>query len=256
MKWRWPLGIVSAIVIIWGGMPFIIAGIFNVGIVVCVGVGAAGLAASVLLTPERVARIRDSKRPWRVMATATIAVIAALALLFTVVSALMVCNAARTVPADTAVTLVIPGAGIKGDRPSLMLYGRLRAAAVYLKENPQVPCVVSGGQGSDEICTEAEVMRNCLVEMGVDADRIYMETQSVNTVENMQYTEQVIRENGLPTQIVIATQEFHQLRCAAFAEKADLQPVGTATCGTPWYLFLCFWVREFIGICRMGILGY
>ncbi len=256
MKWRWPLGIVSAIVAIWGGMPFIFAGIFNAGIIVCVCVGAAGLAAAFFLTPERVAGIRCGKRSLRAIVIAVIAVIAALALLFIVVSALMIYNGVRKPPADTAVTLVVPGAGIKDRRPSLMLYGRLQAAAAYLKENPQVPCVVSGGQGSDEICTEAEVMRNCLVELGVDVARIYMETQSVNTIENMQYTEQVIRENGLSTQIVIATQEFHQLRCGAFAQKAGLQSVGTATCATPWYLFLCFWVREFIGICRMWVLGY
>ncbi len=257
MKWRLLLGIVSAIVAIWGGLPFVVSGVYNAGVAACVCIGLAVLAIVCCpYTETVVASIFHSKHSLRALGITVMAVVAALILLFIAVSVLMICNAVRTAPADTAVTLVIPGAGIKDDRPSLMLYGRLRAAATYLKENPQVPCVVSGGKGRDEICSEAEVMRACLLELGVEADRIYMEMQSANTIENMQYTEQVIRENGLPTQIVIATQEFHQLRCAVFAKKANLNPVGTATCSTPPYLFLCFWVREFIGICRMGVLGY
>ena len=69
-------------------------------------------------------------------------------------------------------------------------------------------------------------------------------------------TKEVIQQNGLPEEVVIATQEFHQFRCGQYAKRAGLTPVGTTTCGTPWYLLLCYWVREFAAINRMWMLGY
>lgn len=258
MKWRLPVGIVSTVLLLWGICPFAVGGIVNIGVIVPTLLGGVGLAAAIwhTRTTRILAYIFKGNKMVRTIATALLSVVGLLVLLFLSVSVVMVCNAVKQAPPDTAVTLVVPGAGIKEDRPSLMLYGRLQAAAAYLQENPTVPCVVSGGQGEDEICSEALVMRNYLIQMGISADRIYMEEQSENTYENMQYTKRVMAQHHLPMQTVIATQEFHQFRCAVFAERAGLQPVGTATCFTPPYLFLCFWVREFAGICRLWLLGY
>ncbi len=257
MKWRIPVTVVSAMLFLWGILPFMIAGIVNVGVITSVAIGLVGILASVFhaKTEKAVLRVIHGGRGVRIAAVAVGSIVVILVLLFIVVSVIMVCNAARSAP-DGHVTLVVPGAKINGEHPSLMLYGRLQAAAEFLEQHPTVNCVVSGGQGEDEPCSEASVMRRYLIEMGVDAARIYVEEQSTNTFENMQYTYQVIKQHDLPTRVVIATQEFHQYRCAAYAREAALEPVGTATCATPWYLFLCYWVREFAGISRMWLLGY
>lgn len=257
MKWRVPVGIIAAILLLWGGLPFVVAGILNVGVITPVTLGVVGLLAAIYdqRTERMVQCLFRGRAAVRTVSVAVTAVIALLVLLFLAVSVVMVCNATRTTT-ETNVTLLVPGAKVKGDRPTLMLQGRLEAAVRFLNEHPTVPCVVSGGQGEDEMCSEAQVMYEYLLEAGIAPDRLFVEDTSVNTFENMQYTYDVIRQNGLSEQVVIATQEFHQFRCAQYAREAALQPVGTATCGTPWYFFLCYWVREFAGICRMWILGY
>ena len=257
MKWRIPVAVAAFVLFVWGALPFVVAGILNVGVIVPVAVGLVGMAAAAFpLHTQRLLRwLFCGRAAVRVVSVALSAVIALLVLLFLTVSVVMLCNANRAAP-DAQVTLVVPGAKVKGERPSLMLRDRIVAAAEYLEANPTVPCVVSGGQGEDEGASEAQVMYDSLVELGIDPARIYMEDASTNTFENMQYTYDVIRQNGLPERVVIATQEFHQFRCAQYAKEAALTPVGTATCGTPWYFFLCYWVREFAGICRMWMLGY
>ena len=47
-------------------------------------------------------------------------------------------------------TVVVLGCKVNGKNPSLMLRKRLEAAYRYLEEHPDVPCIVSGGQGPNE----------------------------------------------------------------------------------------------------------
>ncbi len=257
LKWRLPVLILSGILVGWGILPYIIGRIRGVGVIAPVVIGFLGLVAGIFpqIPLRLIDAVRQSGRATHIAVIALGAVVALLILLFLVVSVLMICGAVDPAP-NQAVTVIVPGAQIHGDRPSLMLSHRLKAAAKFLEKHPDAMCVVSGGQGEDEPATEASVMANYLIAAGIEKSRVFLEDRSTNTMENMRFTAEVIARNGLPEQVVIATQEFHQFRCAAYARAAQLEPVGTATCGTPWYLFLCYWVREFAGICRMWLLHY
>ena len=73
-----------------------------------------------------------------------------------------------------------------GTQPSLMLQERLEVALQYLEEHPDVPCIVTGGQGSDEQISEALCMQQWLVRHGISEERIFLEAEAVNTAENLQ----------------------------------------------------------------------
>ena len=60
--------------------------------------------------------------------------------------------------ADAPEFVVVLGAQVQGDQPSLTLKKRLDLALEYLTGHPQASVVVSGGQGADEAYTEASVM--------------------------------------------------------------------------------------------------
>jgi uncharacterized SAM-binding protein YcdF (DUF218 family) len=258
MKWRIPLAAVSAVVFIWGSLPYYLLRTHGIGVIVPVTVGALGFLAAVF-APQTVrlfAAVRDAGRGVRCSVYAVGAVIALILLLFLVVSVLMLGYSVRKAPEDTPVTVVVLGAQVRKNAPSLMLRQRLDAALDFLVAHPDAPCVVSGGQGADEVFSEASVMRDYLINKGIDAARIYMEDASTNTMENLRLSRAVIEENGLPQNVVIATQEFHQYRAACYARSAGLTPVGTATCGSPWYLFPNYWIREFAAICRLWLLHY
>lgn len=251
---RWLLGIGSLLLLIWGMAPLFTSRI-HVG---CVALMAAGvLGIGVALAFQRVRRVWLAlwrKKAGRAVLATLLTLAGSLAALFIVVSGMMIYAACISPPEDA--TVIVLGAGLKGDRPARMLTGRLDAAAAYLKAHPAAACVVSGGQNEDEIVSEAFAMRTYLMEQGIDGDRIYMEDQSTSTYENLQFSKKVIEENGLSSAVAVATQEFHQLRGQSFAKQAGFETVGAVTAHSPFYMLGSYWIRDFAGLCHMALLGY
>ena len=55
--------------------------------------------------------------------------------------------------------MVVLGAKVNADGPSVSLWDRICGAYLYLEEHPQVIAVLSGGQGTDEPITEADAQQ-------------------------------------------------------------------------------------------------
>ncbi len=123
-------------------------------------------------------------------------------------------------------TVIVLGSQVySAERMGVSLTNRVQAACDYLKDNPESKVIVTGGQGGDEPCPEALTARNALVKMGIDSQRIFMEDQSTNTLENLEFAKQVAEENELYRlsgwEQVIVTQGFHQYRALALADYVD-----------------------------------
>jgi uncharacterized SAM-binding protein YcdF (DUF218 family) len=67
--------------------------------------------------------------------------------------------------------LIILGAGLEGSRVSLTLKNRLDKGLNYLHKYPESLVIVSGGQGSHELISEAEAMKQYLLHNGIDNKR-------------------------------------------------------------------------------------
>ncbi len=248
---RRTVGVLSAVTLIWSLLPPLANGIVNVGVVVSFVASLFGLAWG-FHTPSGV-KLKGWRRTVAMIAWVLVGLVAAVGV---VMSAFML-SAAFDKPAAGDGTVIVLGARIHGEYPSRMLGNRLDVAADYLDENPTARCIVSGGLGKGEQYTEAHVMKKYLVEQrGIDPARIYEEGKSTDTHENIQYSMDIIRENGLSERVVIATQEFHQYRASTLAKKAGLTDVSAATCVSPHHLLLCYWGRECGAIARLWVLGY
>ena len=70
---------------------------------------------------------------------------------------------------ETPAFIVVLGAQVQGDGPSLTLKKRLDKTLTFMQEHPDKTVIVSGGQGPDEAHTEASVMARYLIEHGADA---------------------------------------------------------------------------------------
>ena len=116
-------------------------------------------------------------------------------------------------------TVIVLGCQVKGDKPSTMLRDRCRSALNFLNANPNSVCVASGGQGNGENISEAKAIFNFLTENGISPERIYLDEKSTNTSENLSFSADIIKENGLATDVAIASDNFHQLRAEIFAKK-------------------------------------
>ena len=135
-----------------------------------------------------------------------------------------------------------------------MLKRRLDAALPYLTEHPDVPVIVCGGQGTDESMTEAACMANYLEQHGVDADRICQDGNSTSTYENLSNARHILEEHDWGYDIILVTDGFHQFRAGSIAKRLRLSS-DKISAKTSWYLVPTYWLREWMGICYMYILG-
>lgn len=148
---------------------------------------------------------------------------------------------------DEETTVVVLGCQVKEDGPSLMLLRRLQAAQKYLKENPEIKCIVSGGQGDDEVMSEAECMRDWLVENGIEKERIFTEDKSTSTRENLEFSKEIIERENLCEKITVVTNEFHQYRAGRIAENLGFECCALSG-NTPVVLLPTYIVREMFAI--------
>ena len=174
--------------------------------------------------------------------------------------------------------IIIHGAGLDGPRPTPLLAGRIdKALELWNKQHQHGKFVVSGGQGADEIVSEAQAMRDYLLEKGVSADAILMEDKSTTTWENLRYSLAIIRadrasvaadgapaggsvtSNDAPADseftTAVVTSDFHVFRCAEYAHNLGIKADGIGSHTKGWYWPTAF-IREFIAITKAHLWPY
>ncbi len=115
-----------------------------------------------------------------------------------------------------------------------------------------VKFVPSGGQGSDEIMSEASAMELYLLSHSVEEYEIYPEKKSRNTIENFKYSLEIIRGLNKDAKVAFATTNYHVLRSGIIARYAGLDAEGIAS-KTKWYFWPNGFVREFTAIILMKL---
>ena len=167
-------------------------------------------------------------------------------------SALIATTAATTPPAGLD-CLVVLGAGLRPDgTPTETLRYRLDAALAYLEENPETVCIVSGGQGFGESCTEADSMAAYLKGERLDASRLTKEEASTTTAENIRNSSELLGEDAT---VAVVTNDFHLYRALRIAHKNGLPDAyGLAAQTNPLYLPQAT-LRECAAIAKDALVG-
>lgn len=149
--------------------------------------------------------------------------------------------------------IIVLGAQMKPAGPSVVLKFRLDAAYDYLVANENTICVVSGGQGANEPCSEAEGMYAYLVERGIAPERILMEDKSTDTSENIAFSAEVI--GGTDKDVGIVTNNFHVFRGVMLARHAGFEDACGISARSNIYFQPNNLVREFFGIMKDLVCG-
>ena len=156
-------------------------------------------------------------------------------------------------PAENIEHLIILGARVEQDGPSPALQRRLNAALEYLADHPEVKIVASGGQGADEPTSEAECIRDALVQAGIAPERILIEDQSTTTAENLRNSLNLIGDSEAP--VAIVTNNFHVWRAVHLAEKAGFRNVSGLAAKYTGHTLFHYMTREAICIVAEFALG-
>ena len=116
--------------------------------------------------------------------------------------------------------VLILGGPIKDNEPKDILFQRIKTGADYLEKHPSVKAVVSGGLTAKSCSiTEAEIMRNSLVSLGIDEERIILEKEAMTTLENFINTKKLLGDNA---SVGFVTSEFHIWRSEKIMKKAGV----------------------------------
>lgn len=160
-------------------------------------------------------------------------------------------------PEETVDYIVVLGAKVNKDGPSVSLWDRICAAYTYLEEHPGVTAVLSGGQGTDEPITEAECMYRELVELGIDPQRLWIEDKATSTWENLNFSLDLIEANTgtRPAKLGVLSSEYHLFRASLFARACNVEFVGIPAKTSRLSQAVNHFMREVAGVWHYILLG-
>ena len=126
--------------------------------------------------------------------------------------------------------IIIHGAGLKGEEPTPLLRGRIdKALDLWRAQGCSAILVPSGGQGSDEVISEAEAMSRYMLRLGVPRET--------------------------PYRCAFVTSDYHVFRTALYASHVGLKGDGVGS-RTASYYFPTAFIREFIAITKEHWMPY
>ena len=160
-------------------------------------------------------------------------------------------------PGEQVEYLLVLGAKVNPDGPSVSLWDRINGAYLYLEAHPDVIAVLSGGQGSDEPITEAECMYRELALLGIDPSRLWREENSTSTWENLSFSLDLIEEKTgqRPAKLGVLSSEYHLFRTGLQAKEFGVEFVGIPARTSRAAQAINHFMREVAGVWHYLILG-
>lgn len=123
----------------------------------------------------------------------------------------------------TADTTDVDGQGNLGGSAA----NRLLATA-RLQKKLDVPIILSGGQVYSDSGREAQIAKRMLLSLGIPAEKILIEDQSLNTKQNAEYVHKLLNEYGYNKPILV-TSAFHMERSVINFHKENIDVVPYPT---------------------------
>ncbi|MCH5189200.1 MAG: YdcF family protein [Oscillospiraceae bacterium] len=132
---------------------------------------------------------------------------------------------------DDCEYLMILGSVILGeDTPSDQLIERMNRAVVYLKSHLSTKAVCCGGCfRKEQKVSEAQIIKNYLMNNGIEEERILLEDKSTTTYENFEFALKIIAEDSTKstenTKIAYLTSDYHIFRSGIIAKQSGIKDV-------------------------------
>ncbi|MEU4671055.1 YdcF family protein [Amycolatopsis sp. NPDC023774] len=146
-----------------------------------------------------------------------------------------------------AAAIIVLGSGLLGDRVPPLLASRLDRGVQCYHRSPEAVVVVSGGQGSDELTSEAAAMAAYLENAGVPRSSVLLEDKATTTDENLRFSVELLGVRGISGRILAVTNNYHVFRTAILARRLRLRldVIGAKTAS---YFVPSAFLREFVAL--------
>lgn len=157
---------------------------------------------------------------------------------------------------SSADVIVVMGAAQYDGRPSPLLEARLQHAwELWLAEQRAPVIALTGGKREGDRYTEAEAGEMWLMNKGVPASAIVMETVGRSTWESLKALAPILQSDGVKSAIMVSS-DWHVARAAATLEDFGFSVDTSAADGRSSSWNLREWIRETVGVGFGRLVGF
>lgn len=168
-------------------------------------------------------------------------------------------NDAEFLTGRTFVFLLGGGIDKKGKLPKSVM-NRVDKAAEYLNINEEAVCVVTGGTLKWLPYAEAPELKRQLVKRGVSPDRIFVEDQALDTIQNFQKGTAVFenelgisRQEILASPVIAVSNRYHLRRAQRLAKRMGFTNVSGIGAKTPLFYIPMAYLREICAYVKLNL---
>ena len=162
---------------------------------------------------------------------------------------------------DKADHVILLGGGIdKNGKLPQSVINRVEKTAEYLKMNPDSICVVTGGTLHWLPYPEAPEIKHQLVNSGIAAERILIEDQAKDTIQNLQFSAKMLaeyrgvsRQEVLETSTAIVTSRFHLRRSERLARRIGYENIKGIPAACPAIYIPHNYLREICAYVKLNL---
>ena len=208
-------------------------------------VGAGELAAVIYVLGLSDYRVMGEGKPWILLITFTVFYFSFLVLCFVLYSIFI-----QIMPHRMNFNyVIIHGCGLRADGSlTRLLSNRVdKAIRIYQKCRVKPILIPSGGKGADEPVSEAQAMKDYLLEHSVDEAHIVPEDRSATTRENLVNSKAIIDAREGKKKTALVSSNYHIYRCLRLAREVGLRCTGIGA-DVALYYWPSALIREFIAV--------
>ncbi len=141
-------------------------------------------------------------------------------------------------------------------------------AVMRLQHELNIPVILAGGKVFEDTGREADIERRIFNGLGISDDKLFIENQSRNTVENARNSKAIMDKEHF-TRPLLITSGFHMPRSMMIFEREDMHPIAYVTdyqmsgdIAVSVFNFLpsgqslnvsCLAIREYLGIAALKL---
>ena len=145
------------------------------------------------------------------------------------------------------------GSSVSADgTPGGAMRRRVGAALKLGDEFSNLIYLPTGGICPDRPCSEAEAMKNLLIEAGIDGQHIILESQSKSSLQNCINTANIIKNMPAPDAVIVCSDNYHIPRSRILLHLMGIsttyRPMPSGRPAAGWVRWAYFCCREAIAI--------
>ena len=157
--------------------------------------------------------------------------------------------------------VILLGGGIdKNGKLPDSVQKRVERAAEFLLEHEDSICVVTGGTLYFLPYAEAPEIKRQLVAAGINSQRVLVEDQALDTIQNFKYSAKILSEHEnkalsqiLQSNIAVVTSDFHLRRAERLASRMGFKNISGVAAKTPAFKVPHYYLREICAYLKLNM---